>query len=92
MLDFERDDDKAMANLAKHGVSFVDAAAVFDDPFALDVEDRSMDYGEVRRRVVGIGHGRHLTVAYTERGETIRLISARRATRAERREYDNARW
>lgn len=51
-----------------------------------------MDYGEVRRRVVGIGHGRHLTVAYTERGETIRLISARRATRAERREYDNARW
>lgn len=92
MIDFEWDEAKADADLAKHGISFADAAAVFYDPFALDIEDRSMDYGEVRRRVVGIGHGRHLTVAYTERGETIRLISARRATRAERREYDNARW
>ena len=92
MIEFEWDEAKAVANLAKHGVRFADAAAVFDDPSALDIEDRSMDYGEVGRRVVGIGHGRHLTVAYTERGETIRLISARKATRTERREYDNARW
>lgn len=51
-----------------------------------------MDYGEIRRRIIGLGDGRMLTVAYTERGEMIRLISARKATRTERREYDNARW
>lgn len=91
MLSFEWDERKAELNLAKHGVSFADASAVFDDPFAVDMEDRSMDYSEIRRRIVGIGHGRVLTVAYTERGETIRLISARKATRVERREYEHAR-
>ncbi|MBB4348070.1 uncharacterized DUF497 family protein [Rhizobium cellulosilyticum] len=49
-----------------------------------------MDYGEIRRRIVGLGNGRFLTVIYTEREEAIRLISARKSTRAERREYDNA--
>lgn len=92
MLEFEWDDQKAAANLAKHGVDFAAAAAVFRDPFAFDTEDRSMDYGEIRRRIIGLGNGRFLTVIYTERGETIRLISARKATRPERREYDDARW
>ena len=92
MIDFEWDEAKADANLAKHGVRFADAAAVFDDPFALDFEDRSVDYGEIRRRIIGLADGRVLTVAYTERDETIRLISARKATRTECREYNNARW
>jgi len=87
MLDFEWDEQKAIANFAKHGVSFADACTVFDDPFALDMEDRSINYGEVRRRIVGVGRDRFLTVTYTDRRDTIRLISARKATRSERREY-----
>lgn len=93
MLNFEWDADKAAANLTKHRVSFVIASDVFNDPFAIDVEERSMDYGETRRRIVGLGHGRVLTIIYTERGEsTIRLISARKATPTERREYENGQW
>ncbi len=85
--------DKATTNLTKHRVSFVNACDVFNDPFAIDVEERSMDYGEARRRIVGLGHGRVLTIIYTERGEnTIRLISARKATLTERREYENGQW
>ncbi|MCD2175249.1 BrnT family toxin [Rhizobium sp. C4] len=93
MLNFEWDADKAATNLTKHSVSFVIACDVFNDPFAIDVEERSMDYGEVRRRIVGLGHGRVLTIIYTERDEsTIRLISARKATPTERREYENGQW
>ena len=92
MLNFEWDEQKAISNLAKHGVSFADASVVFNDPFAIDTEERSMHYGEIRRRIIGLGHGRFLTVIYTEREDTIRLISARKATRPERREYDDARW
>ena len=93
MLNFEWDNDKAASNLTKHRVSFTSACEVFHDPFAIDVEERSMDYGEVRRRIIGLGHGRVLTIIYTERCEnTIRLISARKATPTERREYEHARW
>ncbi|OBZ94209.1 hypothetical protein ADU59_18750 [Pararhizobium polonicum] len=90
MLDFEWDEQKAAANLAKHGVSFAAASAVFLDPFAVDIEDRSMDYGEIRRRIIGLASGLFLTVAYTERGDAIRLISARRSTRTERQAYETA--
>lgn len=89
---FRMEADKASANLAKHGVSFETARSVFDDPFALDMEDRSTHYGEIRRRIVGLGNGLVLTVIYTERSEVIRLISARKATRAERKEYDDNGW
>lgn len=92
MLYFEWNAQKASANLAKHGVSFETARRVFDDPFAVDIEDRSANYGEVRRRIVGLGDGLVLTVIYTERSEVIRLISARKATRAERKEYDDNGW
>ncbi len=92
MLSFEWDDRKAAANLAKHGIGFAAASAVFDDPFSLDLEDRSMHYGEIRRRIIGLGTGLILTVAYTERDDRIRLISARKATKAEARAYVEARW
>lgn len=92
MLYFEWNAHKASANLAKHGVSFETARNVFDDPFAVDMEDRSANYGEVRRRIVGVGNGLVLTVIYTERSETIRIISARKAARAERKEYDDNGW
>ena len=92
MLYFEWNAQKASANLAKHGVSFETARRVFDDPIAVDIEDRSANYGEVRRRIVGLGNGLVLTVIYTERSEVIRIISARKATRAERKEYDDNGW
>ncbi|WCK03502.1 BrnT family toxin [Agrobacterium tumefaciens] len=92
MLYFEWNAHKASANLAKHGVSFETAREVFDDPFAVDIEDRSANYDEVRRRIVGLGNGLVLTIIYTERSETIRIISARKATRAERKEYDDNGW
>jgi uncharacterized DUF497 family protein len=92
MLSFEWDDAKAKSNIARHGISFVDASAVFNDPFALDIEERSMEYGEIRRRIFGLDNGRVLTVIYTERGESISIISARKATRWESREYNDARW
>ncbi|CUX43394.1 MULTISPECIES: BrnT family toxin [Agrobacterium] len=92
MLYFEWNAHKASANLAKHGVSFETARKVFDDPFAVDIEDRSANYDEVRRRIVGLGNGLVLTIIYTERSETIRIISARKATRAERKEYDDNGW
>lgn len=92
MLYFEWNNRKALTNLAKHGVSFETARKVFDDPFAVDIEDRSANYGEVRRRIVGVGNGLILTVIYTERSELIRIISARKATRAERKEYHDNGW
>lgn len=92
MLYFEWNNRKALTNLAKHGVSFETARKVFDDPFAVDIEDRSANFGEVRRRIVGVGNGLILTVIYTERSELIRIISARKATRAERKEYHDNGW
>lgn len=90
MLDFEWDEAKAEANFAKHGVSFETATLVFDDPLGIDIEDRRWNYGEERRIVIGQAEGQVLTVVYTLRGDAIRLISARLASRLERREYAEA--
>ncbi|MGO4686226.1 BrnT family toxin [Hyphomicrobium sp. 2TAF46] len=91
-MQFDWDPAKAKANLAKHGISFEQATKVFDDPFALELDD---DYfSEERYRLIGYS-GQHLLllVVYTERegvsGKPItRLISARRATREERKRYE----
>jgi uncharacterized DUF497 family protein len=91
MLDFEWDDAKAAANLAKHGIGFPTACRVFDDGFAVDFEDRTMDYGEMRRIAIGMVQGEVLAVVYSERETVIRIISARKATRQERHEYAKAR-
>lgn len=78
----EFDPDKAATNLRKHGVSFVDAGTMLNDPEALIAEDDSE--GEARYLAVGMdAQGRVLTVVYTLRGERIRLVSARRATARE---------
>lgn len=86
-MDFEWDDAKAKANLSHHGVDFLDAMLVFDDPHRLEWHDDRADYGEDRFCTVGFIEGRAVFVAYTMRGETVRLISARRATRLERDKY-----
>jgi len=84
---FEWDDDKAASNLLKHGVSFEQARRVFEDPFALAFEDDRSIYGESRFVQIGAVQNRLLTVVYVERGDVIRIISARRAEPQERRWY-----
>lgn len=86
-MTYEWDDAKAAANLAKHGVPFAHATRVFDDPYRLEREGPSEDYGEPRYQALGMVEGRVLFVAFPYRGNTIRIISARRATRRERRQY-----
>lgn len=87
-VEFEWDEEKAAANLRKHGVDFADAVLVFEDDLALTLRDPD---SEDEERFLTLGHdpyGRLLVVAYTWRGERIRPISARRATAAERRRYE----
>ena len=92
MLDdeFEWDDAKAAANLTLHGVAFFIARDVFRDPFAIDWIDNRRDYGEERYSIIGMVAGRLLHIAYTMRGERIRIISARGAEPNERRRYHEA--
>ncbi len=86
---FEWDDAKALANEAKHGVSFEAAIYVFLDDNRLDVIDSRQAYGEQRRNALGTVDGICLTVTYTMRGHMYRIISARRASRKERQCYDD---
>lgn len=88
MMRFEWDDAKARDNLAKHGVSFFEAATVFGDPLALTFTDP--DHSDQEERYVTFGHSttqRLLVVAHTDRGDHTRIISARRVTSRERRQY-----
>jgi uncharacterized DUF497 family protein len=86
-MEFEWDGSKAALNFAKHGVSFPYAVRVFLDPYRIEEEDPLDHWGETRHRVIGIAEGRLLFVAYTYRNDRIRVISARKATRNERRKY-----
>ena len=89
-MKFEWDDRKAEANLEKHGIDFVDAARVFLDRFRIERLDERRDYGEDRYQTIGAVEGRVLFVVYADRGDAYRLISARSATRRERRAYEDA--
>ncbi|MCB0197023.1 MAG: BrnT family toxin [Anaerolineae bacterium] len=87
-IDFEWDDNKAKSNLRKHGVSFEEAAEVFFDPF-YQSGDASANQ-EQRDFIIGYSLApRLLLVVYVERGERTRIISARQATRQERKLYEN---
>ncbi|MBI4604084.1 MAG: BrnT family toxin [Planctomycetes bacterium] len=86
-MDFEWDPRKAASNLRKHGIDFADAATVLYDDFALTVPDEHPE--EERFATIGMDAlGRLLVVVYTWRGERARLISARKATASERRQYE----
>lgn len=87
-MEFEWHDAKAAANLQAHGVSFELAKTVFKDPFAVERLDDREDYGEERYVIIGMAEGNLLLyVAYTERDEHIRIISARRVTQYEQDDY-----
>jgi len=84
---FAWDEAKREANLVKHGVDFVDALEVFADPFRIERTDRRREYREDRHQAVGRVGDQVVFVVYTLRGNARRIISARRASRNERRTY-----
>lgn len=86
---FEWDRRKAAENLASQGVSFEEAATIFRDPLSQTGRDPDHSIDEERFVVFGVSsRGRLLVVAHTERGDTIRIISARAATPGERKIYE----
>ena len=85
--EFEWDADKAEANLRKHRIAFEAASRVFEDDFAFEWQDADLAYGEMRFVITGMVDGRLLRVVYTERNDRIRIISARKATPHEQKEY-----
>lgn len=88
-MEFEWNPDKAKLNVEKHGISFQEAATVFNDPLSVTFPDPDHSIGENRYVIIGISRSRQLlVVAHTDRGEKVRIISARKATRPERRFYE----
>jgi len=87
-LTFEWDENKARQNLKKHGVSFEEAATVFGDSLSRTISDPLHSEDEDRFVILGQSHERLVVVVFTERGENIRIISARRASRRERKDYE----
>lgn len=86
---FEWDEQKAQQNLKKHGVSFEEAATIFDDPFSLTIDDPLHSTDEERCVTLGYSEPqRLLIVVHTDRRDNIRIISARAATRRERETYE----
>lgn len=88
---FEWDEEKSQCNLRKHGVSFEEASMIFGDPLSVTIDDRRHSIRE--QRGVTLGHSakhRLLVVVHTDRGSRIRLISARVATRSERKTYEES--
>jgi hypothetical protein len=89
MMEFDWDEEKAEANIKKHGVSFEVAIYIWLGP-VVEREDNRFDYGEERLIAFGEVDGRVLAVVYTWRGDVCRIISARRANRHERTAYRQA--
>ena len=88
---FEWDDEKAIANLEKHGVSFGEATEVFYDPKALEGYDAVHSTNDSRFFIIGLSSRRLLYVVYAEReDEVVRIISARKAVKKEQEDYEQA--
>ena len=88
-MTFTWDPNKAPANLKKHGVDFREAATVFDDPLSTTFPDEEHSSSERRFVTIGLSaRARVLVVVHTDVGEAIRIISAREATRAEQKFYE----
>ncbi len=92
MVIFEWDEEKAQSNLRKHRVSFDEAESVFYDPQSITIGDP--DHSEDEFRFIDLGmsnQNRVLVVVYTERKDRIRIVSVRKATRNERKQYEQDR-
>ena len=91
MPQFEWDEEKNARNIAKHGIDFKDAQRVFNGPCVSRIDDLSDEYGELREITVGLLDGVSvIVVVHTDREGRIRIISARRALRHERKRYEAA--
>lgn len=89
MISFKWDNKKAKNNEQKHGISFDEASTVFADPLSLTIHDPLHSKNEERFILIGTSHkNRMLIVVHTERGDNIRIISARNATKKERSYYE----
>ena len=90
MLSFEWDTQKAKSNEQKHGITFDEASTVFEDFLSLTIHDPLHSENEERFTLIGVSHkNRILIVVHTERGDNIRIISARKATKNERSYYES---
>ena len=86
---FEWDRGKAKSNLSKHGVSFEEAATVFGDPLSLTISDPGHSDEEDRFVTIGVSSKlRTIVLAHTDRGDRVRIVSARQATTRERKDYE----
>ena len=91
-LTFEWDEEKARTNLRKHRVSFDETKTLFNDPFLMTFPDPEHSLAEARYVSIGLSaQGRILVVSHTDREMNVRLISCRKATRTERRAYEENR-
>ena len=88
-LQFEWDSKKARVNRRKHGITFEEASTIFDDPLSITIHDPARSVGEDRFVTIGTSaKGRTIVAVHTERGDTIRIITARNATRSENKQYE----
>ncbi len=88
-MEFEWNPNKAESNYKKHNVSFEEAATVFNDLLSVTFPDPDHSVGESRYIIIGVSRsGQLLIVSHTDRGEKVRIISARKATQQERRFYE----
>ena len=88
---FEWDGAKALENIRKHGVDFEEASSAFADPLSVTIPDPEHSANEERFVLMGLSsNSRLLVVVHLERGDTIRIVSARAASRHERRNYEEA--
>lgn len=86
---FEHDPEKAAQNSSKHGITFGEAQTVFTDPLVMETADLEHSAEEERLLLIGQSFRRRLLfVVFTQRGDSVRIISARKATRHERRLYE----
>ncbi len=94
-MKYEWDESKSKANRKKHGISFEEAAEIFDDPFHISILDKRFDYFDERWITIGLTKNGKVTIVghlyyLTEEGEEItRVITARKATKKERDQYEN---
>lgn len=90
-LNFEWDAGKAASNVRKHDVTFEEAMSAFGDPLSVTVADPDHSHREPRLLLLGLSYaGRLLVVSHTERGDSVRIVSARQASRRERTIYEEA--
>lgn len=88
-MEFEWDNNKAITNLQKHGVSFAEAATVFGDPLSITFPDPDHSINESRFVTIGLStSGKIIILSHTDRGDRIRIISARKTTRKEQKFYE----